>query len=71
MATRQTLADHEVADLQSRAWLDTRHVKHQIDLRGDYGRGERSQTATSDLSVRSRMLTCAVIGCERWLARAG
>jgi hypothetical protein len=32
--------------------------------------GVRSRTSITDLSVRSRRLTCSVIGAERWLAVA-
>jgi hypothetical protein len=39
--------------------------------RGDYGRGERSQTSITDLSVRSRRLDCALIGTGLWLVPAG
>jgi hypothetical protein len=38
---------------------------------GGFGRGERSRTAISDLSVHSRGLRCAVFGAARWLARTG
>jgi hypothetical protein len=35
------------------------------------GRGERSRTSITDLSVRSRRLRCAVIGADRSLIRVG
>jgi hypothetical protein len=40
------------------------------DQIGEFGRGERSRTAMTDLSVRSRRLSCAVVGADRWCARA-
>jgi hypothetical protein len=45
-----------------------------LELRGsiaESGRGERSRTAITDLSVRSRRLLCVVVGAEDWLERAG
>ncbi len=38
---------------------------------GESGRGERSRTAMTDLSVRSRRLDCTLVGADPWLARAG
>jgi hypothetical protein len=37
---------------------------------GQSGRGERSQTSITDLSVRSTKLNCVVVGTTRWLAQA-
>jgi hypothetical protein len=49
---------------------DARAAASEIEME-QIGRGERSRTSITDLSVRSRRLRCAVIGADRSLIRVG
>jgi hypothetical protein len=71
LGTREAII-HPTPEAEAHGWREVwGNAVLTADHRGRYGRGERTRTSTTDLSVRSRRLHCMIAGVDGCLVPAG